>query len=178
MVTNQHSLVSAFSLSLTLIGSKHFLDWMLYTFRWPTNYDMHRFPIPAPFGHINSCHHSHSTDCGSAGNTNQNTRGDWWCRWKWSFTKFRRSHQVSHRATIRWSPCHIYLFHKTHFHVRTHSLPYTEATIREILRIETLVPSGLPHQAVVDTTFQGYTIPKVIIDGRPGPGTMIGTKQD
>lgn len=40
------------------------------------------------------------------------------------------------------------------------SLPYTEACIREIMRFETLVPSGLPHKALVDTEFLGYTIPK------------------
>lgn len=44
-----------------------------------------------------------------------------------------------------------------HFHF---SLPYTEACLREIMRFETLVPSGLPHKALVDTEFLGYTIPK------------------
>lgn len=43
------------------------------------------------------------------------------------------------------------------------SLPYTEASIREIMRYETLVPSGLPHRALEDTTFMGYDIPKVEI---------------
>jgi len=37
---------------------------------------------------------------------------------------------------------------------------YTEATIREILRIETLVPSSVPHKALVDTELMGYKIPK------------------
>lgn len=41
------------------------------------------------------------------------------------------------------------------------SLPYTEATLRESMRHETLNPSGLPHSALVDTTFMGYDIPKV-----------------
>lgn len=40
------------------------------------------------------------------------------------------------------------------------SLPYTEACIREILRYETLVPSGTPHKALNDTEFLGYSIPK------------------
>lgn len=40
-------------------------------------------------------------------------------------------------------------------------LHYTEATVREILRIETLVPSNVPHRALVDTELMGYTIPKV-----------------
>ncbi|XP_055296744.1 probable cytochrome P450 304a1 [Sitodiplosis mosellana] len=40
------------------------------------------------------------------------------------------------------------------------NLPYSEACIREIMRFETLVPSGLPHKALVDTEFLGYTIPK------------------
>lgn len=41
------------------------------------------------------------------------------------------------------------------------SLPYLEATLREIMRFETLVPSGLPHRALNDTSFMGYDIPKV-----------------
>lgn len=41
------------------------------------------------------------------------------------------------------------------------SLSYVEATIRESLRHETLVPSGLPHTATADTQFMGYDIPKV-----------------
>ncbi|XP_034485747.1 probable cytochrome P450 304a1 [Drosophila innubila] len=40
------------------------------------------------------------------------------------------------------------------------SMPYTEATIRENLRIETLVPSDIPHKAMVDTELLGYSIPK------------------
>lgn len=39
-------------------------------------------------------------------------------------------------------------------------MPYTEACLREIMRFETLVPSGLPHKALVDTEFEGYDIPK------------------
>lgn len=39
-------------------------------------------------------------------------------------------------------------------------LPYCEAVIREGLRIDTLVPSGIPHVAVTDTQLQGYQIPK------------------
>lgn len=42
----------------------------------------------------------------------------------------------------------------------THSLPYTEACIREILRYESLTPSGVPHKATADTKFLGYDIPK------------------
>lgn len=38
---------------------------------------------------------------------------------------------------------------------------YTEACIREILRIETLVPSDVPHKAMCDTELLGYKIPKV-----------------
>ncbi|XP_031627920.1 probable cytochrome P450 304a1 [Contarinia nasturtii] len=40
------------------------------------------------------------------------------------------------------------------------NMPYTEACLREIMRYETLVPSGLPHKALVDTEFLGYSIPK------------------
>ncbi|XP_075147802.1 putative cytochrome P450 304a1 [Haematobia irritans] len=39
-------------------------------------------------------------------------------------------------------------------------LDFTEATVREILRVETLVPSNIPHKALVDTELQGYSIPK------------------
>lgn len=42
-----------------------------------------------------------------------------------------------------------------------YSLPYVEATIRENLRFDTLIPSGLPHTALADTTFNGYSVPKV-----------------
>lgn len=41
------------------------------------------------------------------------------------------------------------------------NMPYTEAAIRENLRIETLVPSDVPHKALVDTQLLGYNIPKV-----------------
>ncbi|XP_055850309.1 probable cytochrome P450 304a1 [Episyrphus balteatus] len=40
------------------------------------------------------------------------------------------------------------------------NLHYTEATIREGLRMETLVPSDIPHVAMEDTEFFGYEIKK------------------
>ncbi|EDV93260.1 GH18361 [Drosophila grimshawi] len=40
------------------------------------------------------------------------------------------------------------------------NMPFTEATIRENLRIETLVPSDVPHKSLVDTELMGYHIPK------------------
>ncbi|XP_053691403.1 probable cytochrome P450 304a1 [Sabethes cyaneus] len=40
------------------------------------------------------------------------------------------------------------------------NLPYTEATLREGMRIDTLVPSGIGHLALEDTTLRGYNIPK------------------
>lgn len=40
------------------------------------------------------------------------------------------------------------------------NLHYTEAAIREILRLETLVPSDVPHVAMVDTKIMGYTVPE------------------
>lgn len=40
-------------------------------------------------------------------------------------------------------------------------MPYTEAAIRENLRIETLVPSDIPHKTLVETELLGYRIPKV-----------------
>lgn len=39
-------------------------------------------------------------------------------------------------------------------------MPYTEATLREILRYETIVPSSVPHRAMKDTTLGGFEIPK------------------
>ncbi|XP_055619053.1 probable cytochrome P450 304a1 [Toxorhynchites rutilus septentrionalis] len=39
-------------------------------------------------------------------------------------------------------------------------LPYTEATLRETLRIDTLVPSGIAHMAMENTTLRGYDIPE------------------
>lgn len=39
-------------------------------------------------------------------------------------------------------------------------LPFTEACIREILRLETLVPSAIPHRAQCDTKIGSYDIPK------------------
>lgn len=39
-------------------------------------------------------------------------------------------------------------------------MPYTEASLREILRIETLAPSSIPHRALRDTTLAGFQIPK------------------
>nr|XP_050869101.1 probable cytochrome P450 304a1 [Vespula vulgaris]XP_050869102.1 probable cytochrome P450 304a1 [Vespula vulgaris] len=38
-------------------------------------------------------------------------------------------------------------------------LPYTEATIRETMRYETLTPLGVIRRCTKDTTFQGYFIP-------------------
>ncbi|XP_076249610.1 putative cytochrome P450 304a1 isoform X2 [Calliopsis andreniformis] len=40
------------------------------------------------------------------------------------------------------------------------NLPYTEATVRESLRRETLTPFGVIHKALKDTTLGGYDIPK------------------
>uniref|UniRef100_A0A1L8E4N0 Putative cytochrome n=1 Tax=Nyssomyia neivai TaxID=330878 RepID=A0A1L8E4N0_9DIPT len=40
------------------------------------------------------------------------------------------------------------------------NLPFVEATVREIMRFETLVPSSIPHKAMVDTTLLGYDVPK------------------
>lgn len=39
------------------------------------------------------------------------------------------------------------------------SLPYTEATIRESMRIETVAPLGVIHRCVKKTTLGGYEIP-------------------
>lgn len=39
-------------------------------------------------------------------------------------------------------------------------MPYTEATLREIMRFETLVQSSVPHRAMTDTTLAGFKVPK------------------
>ncbi|XP_046563662.1 cytochrome P450 1A5-like [Haliotis rubra] len=48
-------------------------------------------------------------------------------------------------------------------------LPYTEATLHEIMRIRSVVPSGLPHSTLCDTTVGGYDVPK---------GTMVFINHD
>ena len=40
------------------------------------------------------------------------------------------------------------------------NLPYLEATITEILRLSSIGPLSIPHKTTVDTTLQGYSIPK------------------
>uniref|UniRef100_A0AAU7NIQ6 Cytochrome p450 n=2 Tax=Pyraloidea TaxID=37573 RepID=A0AAU7NIQ6_MARVT len=39
-------------------------------------------------------------------------------------------------------------------------MPFTEACIREAMRVDTLVPLGVPHRATQPTTFHGYDIPE------------------
>ena len=41
------------------------------------------------------------------------------------------------------------------------SLPFTDAVIHEVQRFLDLVPFSLPHYALHDISFRGYTIPKV-----------------
>ncbi|KAI5632194.1 cytochrome p450 domain-containing protein [Phthorimaea operculella] len=40
------------------------------------------------------------------------------------------------------------------------SMPYTEACIREALRMDPIVPMGVPHRATKATTFAGYDLPE------------------
>lgn len=42
-------------------------------------------------------------------------------------------------------------------------MPYTEACLREVMRIDTLVPMNIPHKTLADTTLNGFDIPKVIL---------------
>lgn len=41
------------------------------------------------------------------------------------------------------------------------SLPFTDAVIHEVQRFLDIVPFSIPHYALQDISFKGYTIPKV-----------------
>uniref|UniRef100_A0A672IML6 Uncharacterized protein n=1 Tax=Salarias fasciatus TaxID=181472 RepID=A0A672IML6_SALFA len=41
------------------------------------------------------------------------------------------------------------------------SLPFTDAVLHEIQRFMDIIPMGIPHSALSDISFRGYTIPKV-----------------
>lgn len=41
------------------------------------------------------------------------------------------------------------------------SLPFSDAVIHEVQRFLDIVPLSLPHYALQDISFRGYTIPKV-----------------
>lgn len=41
------------------------------------------------------------------------------------------------------------------------SLPFVDAVIHEVQRLLDIVPFSLPHFALKDISFRGYTIPKV-----------------
>ncbi|XP_071505103.1 cytochrome P450 2F3-like [Diadema antillarum] len=40
------------------------------------------------------------------------------------------------------------------------TLPYTEATLYEVMRYSSIVPTAVPHSTTRDTTLRGYSIPK------------------
>lgn len=42
------------------------------------------------------------------------------------------------------------------------SLPFTDAVLHEVQRVVDLIPMGVPHYALQDISFRGYTIPKVL----------------
>ncbi|XP_071084153.1 cytochrome P450 1A5-like isoform X1 [Haliotis cracherodii] len=48
-------------------------------------------------------------------------------------------------------------------------LPYTEAVLHEVMRMRTVVPAGIPHSTLCDTTVGGYDVPK---------GTMVFINHD
>jgi len=39
-------------------------------------------------------------------------------------------------------------------------MPYVSATVLEVLRKSSLIPLGVPHSALTDVDFHGFTIPK------------------
>ena len=39
-------------------------------------------------------------------------------------------------------------------------MPYTRAVLLELLRFASIVPTGIPHMAIQDTTLAGYTVRK------------------
>ena len=41
------------------------------------------------------------------------------------------------------------------------SLPFTDAVIHEVQRFVDVIPMNLPHYALKDISFRGYTIPEV-----------------
>ena len=53
-------------------------------------------------------------------------------------------------------------------------MPYTDAVTMEVHRIAAFVPFGVPHCAVEDVEFEGYTIPK----GTDCPTAGICSKLD
>ncbi|XP_046563706.1 cytochrome P450 2J4-like [Haliotis rubra] len=48
-------------------------------------------------------------------------------------------------------------------------LPYTDAVVHEVMRMRTVVPVGVPHSTLCDTTVGGYDVPK---------GTMVFINHD
>ena len=45
--------------------------------------------------------------------------------------------------------------------VTLNRLPYTEAMIREVMRIKPIIPLGVAHRATEDAYLCGYFVPKV-----------------
>lgn len=48
--------------------------------------------------------------------------------------------------------------------MQCYRLPYVEATIAEISRINPIAPITVPHTAIKDTELGGYNIKKVLYD--------------
>lgn len=46
-------------------------------------------------------------------------------------------------------------------HLSANRLPYLEAVISEVIRINSIAPLTAPHRTTEDVEINGYTIPKV-----------------
>lgn len=52
-------------------------------------------------------------------------------------------------------------------------MPYTEASLRELLRTESVIPSGFPHLALNATRISGYDVAKVSVRVKPEGSELV-----